>query len=208
MKEADAIAIERLRGLAERCFAASVMPRESDRFWQEYAAISAQAPVAVGTVVGTDSRYYVEVVDRLDADQPYPSTAGAIGAIVDALRDDIEHGYLRRHSELIAGEIFTDFLDMAKSLVDNGYHVPAASLTGAVLEDGLRRLARSNGLPVRPRDDISSLNNRLAQRGIYSNLVRQKIQVWSTIRNHADHGEFSDVLAPDVLDMLAGATAS
>jgi hypothetical protein len=66
--------------------------------------------------------------------------------ILTRLRSDVENGYLRTAANIISAEVFGDFLEMAQHLLDEGYKDPAASLTGAVLEDGLRRIARNNDI--------------------------------------------------------------
>jgi hypothetical protein len=47
--------------------------------------------------------------------------------ILSAARDDIEGGYLQKMETLVSAEVFSDFLDMAEHLLDNGYKDPAAS---------------------------------------------------------------------------------
>ena len=124
--------------------------------------------------------------------------------ILKAVREDIEGGYLTDLRTLLSAEVFTDFLEMAEHLHESGYKDPAASLTGAVLEDGLRRVADANGLPVKPRDNIAVLNQKIADAQVYSRLVQKKVQVWNDVRNSADHGKFAEYSVKDVAEMLVG----
>ena len=55
-------------------------------------------------------------------------------AVLQAAKDDIEGGYLQKVETLVSASVFSDFLEMAEHLLDNGYKDPVASLTGAVLE--------------------------------------------------------------------------
>ena len=84
------------------------------------------------------------------------------------------------------------------------YKDPAASLIGAVLEDGLRKIADKNGIQVKNGDDIGSLNTKLADKGVYNHLVRKQIQAWKGIRDSADHGKFEDYNKDDAKAMLEG----
>lgn len=77
-------------------------------------------------------------------------------------------------------------------------------LAGAVLEDGLRRVAERSEVKVRTRDDLSALNQKCADAGLYNRLVQRKIQVWIDVRNRADHAEFHQYTTADVADMLRG----
>lgn len=125
-------------------------------------------------------------------------------AILRAARDDIEGGYLQSIETLASASVFTDFLEMANHLLDNDYKDPAASLIGAVLEDGLRRICTSSGITLKAREDTSSLSQKLLQKQIYNPLQHKQIQVWNDIRNNADHGKFGEYKAGDVADMLKG----
>lgn len=126
--------------------------------------------------------------------------------ILRAVREDIEGGYLSDVRTLVSAEVFTDFLEMAEHLYDNGYKDPAGSLAGAVLEDGLRRVADNKGVKRKTQEDLSSLNHKLANAGVYSRLAQKQIQVWTEIRNNADHGRFDEYTAQDVGDMIRGIT--
>ncbi len=66
---------------------------------------------------------------------------------------------------------------MAEDLYDNGYRDPTAYPTGAVLEDGLRKIADANSAKLKASKDLSSLDSKLVSAGVYNNLVRKKIQV-------------------------------
>ncbi|MBA7648731.1 hypothetical protein ES703_56519 [subsurface metagenome] len=125
-------------------------------------------------------------------------------SILIAAKEDMEGGYLKKLETLVAADIFTDFLEMAEYLVNEGYKDPAASLVGAVLEDGLRKIARNNDITIKSREDINSLNQKLADAGIYNRIIQKRVQVWNDIRNNADHGNFSEYDLDLVKEMLGG----
>jgi hypothetical protein len=182
--------------------AAFDMRQESDFGYQAYHAWHVQALTCIADVSGPDGDYYkaFQLQTKISG-----TTAAHIGVgMLEALREDVANGYLRRTADLITAEVFGDFLEMANHLLSAGYHVSAASLVGAVLEDGLRRLAAAKNLKLLASDDISALNGRLASKGVYSNLVRKQVAVWADIRNAADHGPFDQVKAPEVREMHAG----
>ena len=79
---------------------------------------------------------------------------------------------------------------MAEHLLDQKYFAVVPSLVGAVLEDGLRKIAKRKGVTVKQDDNIAGLNTRLFDAKTYSPLVQKKIEVWNSIRNNADHGKF------------------
>jgi hypothetical protein len=124
--------------------------------------------------------------------------------VLNALREDYEQGFLTEMNTLIMGEVFTDFLDMAEHLLENNYKDPAASLIGAVLEDGLKKIADNNGIGYKKRGGIAGLNDKLKEAGVYNPLVHKKVDVWREIRNKADHAEFGEYDKNDVEEMLKG----
>lgn len=124
--------------------------------------------------------------------------------ILKAVKEDILGGYLTDIKILISAEVFSDFLEMAEYLLENGYKDPAASLCGAVLEDSLRKIAIKEGIKVKSNDDLNSLNDKCANGEVYNRLMQKKIKVWIDIRNNADHGHFNEYSEKDVNEMLKG----
>jgi hypothetical protein len=204
-------AIERARELATRGRELSAASRSSgsqfypQSFYAEYAGWQAQAGTFVEATCGRESVYYERFTEAVK--RKSTSSAGQGAAILESIGTDIAGGYLRKVADLVVADVFGDFLDMAEHLLAAGYLVPAASLVGAILEDALRRLCSRNNLKVAKADDIAALNNRLASKDVYSNLVRKQVDLWSAVRNAADHGQFSDVKVDDVHAMHKGVVA-
>ncbi len=136
-----------------------------------------------------------------------PSDVNVGLGVLEAARTDLETGMMGRLDILVAADIFTNFLEMATHLIENGYKDPAASLTGAVLEDGLRKIAEANSVDVKSKDDPSALSYKLAQAKVYNRLTQRKIEVWNTVCNNADHGNFNEYKVADVKAMLDGTTS-
>lgn len=142
-----------------------------------------------------------------DVEQGYTNSVKSGIGILKAVREDLEDGYLTDVRTLVSAEVLTDFLAMVEHLLELDYKDPAASLCGAVLEEGLRRIATSKGVNLRPRDDLSALNHRLAAKGVYTRLVQKRLAVWTDVRNAAVHGKFAKYTKADVADMVAGVSS-
>ena len=123
--------------------------------------------------------------------------------ILVAAKKDYEHGYLFDVKKLIEAEIFVDFLDQAEMLLSRGYHIPAASLTGAVLEDTLRKICDHRNIEYPDKTNINSLNMLLVKDGAYNKLIQKEITAKADIRNNADHGNFDQFNPSDVKDMVS-----
>lgn len=171
---------------------------ETARFW----AWQTQCTVYLNNLVGQEHEYTKRFVYKnLPSiyDQIY------IGIeVLQALQEDVADNCLFDIKNLVSAEVFADFLGMAEHLIETGYKDPAASLIGAVLEDGLRRIASNHDIKVKSRDDLGSLNQRCADKGVYTRLEQQRVQFWNTLRNDADHGHFGSYTEQDVKEMLPG----
>lgn len=131
--------------------------------------------------------------------------------ILQALRADIEAGYLWNVNELIHADIFTDFLEMAKYLLEEGYKDPAAVLVGGVLEEHLRKLSLKNGIQIEIQKSgrtelkkASLMNDELKGANVYANLEHKNVVAWLDLRNKAAHGKYSEYNMTQVENMLSG----
>ena len=124
--------------------------------------------------------------------------------ILQAALEDVEQGHLETLQQMAVAEVFSDLLDQADHLLQHDYVAPAASLAGAVLENGLRSLAERHDIPVKPRDNLSALNSKLADKKVYTPLRRKQVSTWTEVRDTADHGHFDELTEADVADLIRG----
>jgi len=122
-----------------------------------------------------------------------------VGVLSGAL-NDLENGYLLGQEFFIAGEVFDSILEQAKYLVQNDYKDPAAVLVRVVLEDSLKRIARSEG--VAENQKASAINDELKKKGRFSQPQWRFIQGWLDIGNSAAHGKFDQYTQEDVVKMI------
>ena len=197
-----------LAGLIEK--GEAVLSSTSSRFGgdivdiQPYAEWRSQSVVLLARVFG-ESHAYPAMFQAEVTERNYTTATQAGIGILRAALEDVAQGHLSTLQDMATAEVFSDFLDQADHLLQNGYLAPAASLAGAVLENGLRSTANHSGVTVRTRDDLSSLNNKLADKKVYSRLRQRQIAVWTEVRNTADHGHFDRLVESDVADLIKGA---
>ncbi len=122
--------------------------------------------------------------------------------VVEAASRDFAAGLLFDMKSLISAEVLGDFIEQSEALLQAGYHIPAASLLGAVLEDTLRKLCERHQIQVAQKTKIDVLNTDLARAEVYDKLVQKRITALADIRNNADHGHFDRFRREDVEDML------
>ena len=169
---------------------------------QAFAEWQTQSLAYLISLLGDNHTYVVSFRNQIK--KGYTGTVKAGKGILQAVRQDVEGGYLTKIETLVSADIFNDFLEMAEYLLAQGYKDASASLVGAVLEDGLRRICSTHGVTLSSKEDISSLNKKLADANVYNRLLQKKIQVWNDIRNNADHGKFGEYKGNDVKEMAKG----
>ena len=171
---------------------------------REYANWRSQSLAFMTDLLGPDHIYTSDYKENTENFAYVESVKAGMG-ILQAVLEDIDQGFIETVRQLIAAELFSDFFEQAEHLLDNGYKAPAASLAGAALENGLRSIAHRNGIQVREKEDLSTLNKKLADKESYTRLVQRRVQVWTDVRNLADHGKFDDFGEKDVRDLIEGA---
>jgi hypothetical protein len=128
-----------------------------------------------------------------------------LAGVLKALRADYEADYIQTIRELIHGETFSDFLEMASHLVSERYKDAAAVIAGGVLEQHLRALCTKHGVAPIPKN-LNSLNEALYRQppGAYGSQQMKQVIAWADIRNDAAHGHYDKVDAREVELMIAG----
>ena len=164
----------------------------------EYARLKTRALNLIGRSFGVDDNHYKQLLELGEHYEAYPTCVGIVDAAVYA----IDSGLLFNLKSIVAAELIGDYLEQAETLLSAGYHVPAASLTGAILEDTLRQLWVKQGWTVPARTNLNSLNAELAKADEYNLLTQKQITAHADIRNNADHGNYDEFTADDVEDML------
>lgn len=136
-----------------------------------------------------------------------------------AIKDDFENGFLANLSMQIEAEIAADYMGQAEQLLNDGSsgaydHIPAAVLTGAVLEKSLRTLCTQNIPPIstvrttaRGSSEPLNLNaliDELKRATLFNEPKAKQLRAWADIRNAAAHGEFDKFSRSDVEQMIEG----
>jgi hypothetical protein len=144
---------------------------------------------------------------------PIPRKAFRLDAmigILSALKVSIINGELRPISELLNAALFSDFLEMAEHLLEEGYEDAAAVIIGSVLEEHIRKLCIKNDVSLTYTDakskikpeSFENLNVNLRKAGVYKLSDQQLLTGWYTVRNAAAHGNYSEYDEKQVKDMF------
>ncbi len=122
---------------------------------------------------------------------PFSEDLILIRAYLKTTRKELENGLLFKISDLAKAEVFSDFLEYGKHLLDEGYKDAAAVMIGGVMEEHLRNISIKHGLRIIKSDGknltIDPLNENLYAADKYNLLTKNKITTYATIRNDAAH---------------------
>lgn len=136
-------------------------------------------------------------------------------SILSGAKKEFEGGFFSDLAQVIEAEIASDYMGQAEQLLTEGQsgkydHIPAAVLTGAILEKHLRTLATKNNPPIDllnskgERKSMNPLIDDLKKAGILLETKAKELRGWAGIRNDAAHGDFDKFKREDVELMLKG----
>ncbi|MEZ4733260.1 MAG: hypothetical protein R3E79_39700 [Caldilineaceae bacterium] len=154
---------------------------------------------ATRAICSENSPHYRELSEEIETYKKSKSihTDKWLG-ILQAVSDDLRSGMLSNMRELVAAEVFTDLSEMAEYLVGQGYQIPAVSVSGAVLEDALRKICEKSSIAWSGESSISKLNVLLYKANLYDKVEHGQVEAWGKLRNKVDHGDFAQAEDIDV----------
>ncbi len=113
--------------------------------------------------------------------------------ILQAMRDDVAAGRLRSITEMLHADVFTDFLEQAEYLLNEGFKEAAAVLMRGVLEEHVRQLCDKNSISVRKPDGkpkkVDTMNAELVKANAYDKGDQKNVTAWYDLGTKAAHGK-------------------
>lgn len=191
MDSAEAIQqIERALDLAERALDASEGPFRASGQYAEAVTVGASTIDRLAPRSSVYQGQLKRVLDRKGVGSAF--YVEQVLGILKGLRQDIEAGYLQTIEEEIHADVFSEFLEMADHLSNEGFILPAAVVAGSALEAHLKALAEKFGVSTQARGKpkrAGMLNDDLVNKETYRKAEHKQVVAWQAIRNSAAHGE-------------------
>jgi len=171
-----------------------------------------RARAVIVRIVGRGSEYYHHIEEIFSSNKwSLQYKLSQIMSSLKGLLQDLKSGYLKSLSEIIHDDIFSDFLDMASHLFQEGYKDAAAVIAGSTLEEHLRKLCSKTNIDIeietpkgikhKPTD---RMNADLAKHQIYTKGEQKQITAWLDIRNNSAHGKYDEYDENQVDLMITG----
>lgn len=168
--------------------------------WFVWVEWSTSAGALLNALFGRDS-VYVQNFNKVEFATWKWQFDKAIG-VFKAAREDYEKGFVFSLSQSIAGELFGDFVSLAKRCLVEGQKDPASVLASAALEDALKRYASGSGIDVNDRT-MQEVVNALKSKGLVGGAQKTMLDVMPRLRDYAMHGNWDKLKIEDVSSVIA-----
>jgi hypothetical protein len=189
---------QRFNDLSGRTFGQRVVNGTTfveEKSWGEW---SSSALNLVQMVFGRDSTHFAllkKIIDHEDSCY-YTHSTQAIGVLQGA-KADYEKGCYESLERKVSGEVFGDFIVVAKKALDDGNKDAAAVLACAALEDALKRFANANGLNVDGKE-MAEVISALKSKGLVGGAQKSILETMPKTRNAAMHADWAKISATEV----------
>ncbi len=167
--------------------------------WMKWATSAQNLILAV---FSEDSPHYSNLVSAISrCFAGYDYEVNAIYGVFESAKEDFEGGYVFDIDLRISGEVFGDFVGMAKHALSEDHKDVAAVLACAALEDTLKKFAEVNGLTFEDTS-MTGVVNALKSKGLVSGAQKTLLNTMPRIRNLAMHAQWEKISAPDVSSVI------
>ena len=171
----------------------------------EYNKWYSSAKNLIGKACSKDGIHYKQIEDTYTREKGHSYGMPECLGVLESAYVDFKSGLLEDTKAMITAEVFTDFIEQAEYLLNEGYKLPAAVLMRGILEDSLRTLCNKEAkisLPDKPKLDW--MNTELVKVGIYNKNVQKQVTAWAGIGNSAAHMKIDEFSDTEVKNMISG----
>jgi len=162
--------------------------------WQEWAT---SAQNLIKAVFGEESPHYRNFLKTYEKCAGSDLQVNVLQGVFRSAKADFEGGYVFNVDLRVSGEVFGDFVRLAKQALEEGHKDVAAVLASAALEDALKRYATTNGLSVED-SEMAQVINAIKGKGLVQGAEAKLIGTFPNIRNKAMHAEWEKISETEV----------
>jgi hypothetical protein len=167
----------------------------------EYKSWGTSAQSLIRAVFGEDSPHYQNFVTALTRCEGMPFQVDTLKGVFLSAKEAFDGGYVFNVELTVSGELFGDFVAMAKQALSGGHKDVAAVLACAALEDTLKRYAVLNGLIVDGKS-MQDIVGALKSKGLVTGAQKSLLDPMPKIRDYAMHANWDKITAPDVSSVI------
>ena len=159
----------------------------------------------IKAVFGEDSPHYGNFEKQMNVcseTRGRKENIDTLKEIYSSAKEDFEGGYVFNVDLQVSGEVFGDFIVLAKESLSSNYKDVAAVLAAAALEDSLKRYAKVKGINEVDNQSMSEVINALKSKGLVSGAQKSLLDAMPKIRNFAMHARWEKISEPEVNSMI------
>ncbi|HEY3654017.1 MAG TPA: hypothetical protein VGL34_03425 [Steroidobacteraceae bacterium] len=174
----------------------------SQGYYKDFRGWATSAQSLIRAVFTETSPHYTGYVEALRlCTNGLKSNVDNLKDIFGSAKDAFENGYVFDVEAQVSGELFGDFVTMAKRSLDEGHKDVAAVLACAALEDALKRYALANSLTVDGKT-MQDIVGGLKAKGLVTGAQKGLLEAMPKIRDYAMHARWDKITAPDVSSVI------
>jgi hypothetical protein len=166
--------------------------------WRQWAT---SAQNLIRAVYGEASPHYRNFAVLYEKTVESEEEVMALKAVFSSAKDDFEGGYVFDVELKVSGEVFGDFIVLARQALAEGHKDVAAVLASAALEDALKRYAAANNLDVNEKT-MQEVVNALKSGGLVAGAQKTLLDAMPRLRNAAMHAQWDKISEPDVSSVI------
>jgi hypothetical protein len=155
----------------------------------------------IRAVYSENSPHYCNFLEAANKCSGYDYDVKALYGVFLSAKDDFEGGYVFDVDLRVSGEVFGDFVAMAKHSLSEGHKDVAAVLVCSALEDTLKKFASLNGITITD-ESMTEVVNALKSKGLVSGAQKSLLDTMPKIRNFAMHAKWEKISEPDVSSVI------
>jgi hypothetical protein len=168
-------------------------------FWRKWAT-SAQS--LINAAFGSTAPHVRNFNSLYDTCQGEDYEVRALHAVFQSAKADFEGGYVFNVDLRVSGEVFGDFIALARQALSEGHKDVAAVLACAALEDVLKKYASITQIDVTDKT-MTEIINALKSAGLVAGAQKTLLDAMPRIRNAALHADWTKLTEPDVGSVIA-----
>ena len=142
-------------------------------------------------------RLWVDKICKEEHGYGINNAVGEVCGILQNLFSDIDSGLLSSIENKTQAFVFDNFLDHAKSYLQNDMYKEAGVISGVVFEDSLRSICRKDDIEEK-NIKLDSLIDKLVKKGTLTQVKAKRARVSAHVRTKATHAQWREFDINDV----------
>lgn len=141
------------------------------------------------SLLGHLARPWQDIYENSKEGNRIENALSVLGSL-KSIKENLDDGLLISFEDIIFAEAFSDLIDQAEYLYEQGYFLACGVILRAVLEERLKKLCeRAMCLPNKARSTINDYNQNLYAAKAYDKITFKNVDSMAAVGNAAAHND-------------------